>query len=244
MNKIQEIINELKKYIYYNKIENSDFDKVNIQKNLYKLLRECIKNKVYEIEIGSYKLNIKPDELSVKYETENTLVEVSKDDVHIENVSETNIEYFVIAPAESEEYSITIPAIMVEGVISTYDNTYEEIYEITISEDIEDNIRNYINLNNRFEYASNEFDNKYSVIIKRNITSETKYTNIYDIFNKKIVKPVTYNKNKDNYVRRTISYESKTYASIIPTLEDKKLITSYLYGLIVEFYTEYVNNNI
>lgn len=71
-----------------------------------------------------------------------------------------------------------------EGVISTYDNTYEEIYEITISEDIEDNIRNYINLNNRFEYASNEFDNKYSVIIKRNINRETKYINIYDIFNK------------------------------------------------------------
>ncbi|HAB66736.1 MAG TPA: hypothetical protein DCE23_05160, partial [Firmicutes bacterium] len=183
MNKIQEIINELKKYIYYNKIENSDFDKVNIQKNLYKLLRECIKNEVYEVEIGSYKLNIKLDELSVKYETENTLVEVSKEDVHVENISETNIEYFVISPVESEEYNITIPAIMVEGVISTYDNTYEEIYEITISEDIEDNIRNYINLNNRFEYASNEFDNKYSVIIKRNINRETKYINIYDIFN-------------------------------------------------------------
>lgn len=244
MNKIQEIINELKKYIYYNKIENSDFDKVNIQKNLYKLLRECIKNEVYEVEIGSYKLNIKLDELSVKYETENTLVEVSKEDVHVENISETNIEYFVISPVESEEYNITIPAIMVEGVISTYDNTYEEIYEITISEDIEDNIRNYINLNNRFEYASNEFDNKYSVIIKRNINRETKYINIYDIFNKKIVKPVTYNRNKDNYVRRTISYESKTYDNLIPTLDDKKLITSYLYGLIVEFYTEYVNNNI
>lgn len=60
----------------------------------------------------------------------------------------------------------------------------------------------------------------------------------------KIVKPVTYNRNKDNYVRRTISYESKTYDNLIPTLDDKKLITSYLYGLIVEFYTEYVNNNI
>lgn len=244
MNKIQERINDLKKYIYFNKIENNDIDKVNIQKSLFKLLRECIKNETYEVAVGSYHLNITPENLSVKYESETTLVEISNEDIHTEHNLETDIQYFVIAPEESNEYNITIPAIMAEGVITTYDNTYEEIYELTISDDIEDDIRNYISLNNNFVYTGNEFDTKYSVIVKRNITPETEYVNIYEILNKKIVKPVTYNPINDNYVKRTIINEPKDYTNIIPNLNDKKLITSLLYGLIVEFYTEYMNNGI
>lgn len=243
MNTINEKINDLKKYLYFNKLEETNIDKVNIEKSLFKLLRECITNKVYEIEVGQYYLNISPNNLSVRYENNDTLIEVSNEDIHIEDTQERNVEYFVIIPIEEEQYNIEIPAIMVDGVISTYDNTYEEIYEISLSDDIEDDIKNYLTLSSGFTYAETDFSTKDTAIIKRNITPETPYVNIYELLNKKIVKPVTYDIDNDNYIKRTITSNPLNYENIIPKLDDKKLITSYLYGLIIEFYTEYINNN-
>ena len=62
----------LKKILYNN--EFNDQDRLIIQKNLFELLRECIKSQVYEVEVGSYILNINPKTLSVKYETPETII--------------------------------------------------------------------------------------------------------------------------------------------------------------------------
>ncbi len=241
--KILQASAELKNYLYFNKIEDSDIDKVNIQKSLYKLLRECIKNEVYTATVGDYTINIDPHNLSVIYETDSIEIEVSSEDIHYEQTHATPDEYFVISKTEEESYPINQPAIIVTGAIDVYDDIYREYYEISLSEDIEDDIRNYIILSNNFSYTNDQFDTKYTVVLSRNIKSTTPVFNIYNLFNSKVVKPVTYNQVDDNYLKRTSSINNKTYEDIVPSLSDKKLITSYLYGLVVDFYTDYINNN-
>ena len=63
-------IAELKKYLYPNNDINYDIDKNQIKKTLYQLLRECLKERRYIIEIGAYTIDVTPKNLSVKYETE------------------------------------------------------------------------------------------------------------------------------------------------------------------------------
>lgn len=241
MDIINEKIKELKNYINFNKIEESDIDKNKIQKCFFQLMRECIKSGMSTIEVGSYTINIKPEELAVIYDADDTYVEISNKDIHKENLIPMGISYFVINPTEQDEYPITTPAIRATGTISTYDDVYEEIYELVISDDINDDIRNYIILNNGYTYSESEFSDKYNVTVKRTITDKTPYIDIYDILNKNIIHPVTYIPETENYVKRTVDTD-KSYKNLIPSLNDKQIITSYLYSLIVDFYTEYMNN--
>ena len=73
------MIEELQKLIY--PMPPKNFDKVNIEKTLFKLMRLSLLEHNYEIKVGPYILNFDPDALKASYETDLTKVELSLKDI-------------------------------------------------------------------------------------------------------------------------------------------------------------------
>ena len=82
---LEDIKRELHKQLYLDNQENEQIDEISLKKHLYLLIRECLKEREYEVFIGSYKINITPKNLSVKYENEQTKVEVNPVTKYVEN---------------------------------------------------------------------------------------------------------------------------------------------------------------
>ena len=62
---LEDIKKELHKQLYLENTETESIDELALKKQLYLLLRECLKEQEYEVTIGSYKINITPKGLSV-----------------------------------------------------------------------------------------------------------------------------------------------------------------------------------
>lgn len=244
-------ISVLKTNLYKESEEIDNIDKISLQKNLFELLRECIKNRIYTVEIGSYQININPEELSVKYETDDTVIEISNEDVYYETTRELESRYFVISNTIQDEYPIDTKSVNVTGIVTNIDGDCEVHYELELLTNDEDHIRKYITLSNfnisGSQYSSEEVTDEYSVIIKKGINKTDKRIDAIDFFLPNNAIPVIYDLKENKYIRDTNErkiYNPSDYSIFLPTLEEKKNIVNYIYSSIVEFYTEYINNNI
>ena len=153
----------LKKILYNN--EFNDQDRLIIQKNLFELLRECIKSQVYEVEVGSYILNINPNTLSVKYETPETIIELSNEDIYFETERELEVKFYTLKDVSLNDRSY--PIIKVSGLINNVDGDIIESYQIELFTKNEDNIKNYLSDNlGEFTFTSLDIETPYSVILR------------------------------------------------------------------------------
>lgn len=240
---IETIKQEFKNCLYKNNIENDELDKINVQKCLFELLRECIKEREYIVEVGAYLLNIEPSQLSVKYETDETIVEISNEDVYYETTRELEVRYFALE--DKETYSIDAPVIEVTGMITNVDGVMEESYELELLTEKEDDIKNYLNvLSDGFVYSDLEMSSPYNVILARQIRKDTPRFDVFELFKLNRVVPVVYDYVNNSYKKDEIrkEFHPNNYSNYLPNLSDKKDLVSFLYSSIIEFYSEYLNN--
>lgn len=231
------------KFELHELLYKDEIDELALKKNIYLLLRECIKEKMYEINIGSYELNIQPKTLSVKYNTEQTIVEVSNEDVYFESTRDTETRFFCISEKQKDEYPMDIPLIRVTGSISNITDICEEHYLIELYTDKEDNIKNYLKLPSNIEISNLNIDSTKAIMVHRRIKRSDNRTDVIDFFDIEKIRPVYLDTILEKYIQLPNRKEfiPKDYTQLIPTLEDKKKIVRFIYGSIVDFYTEYLN---
>lgn len=242
---LEDIKKELHKQLYLDNQENEHIDELSLKKQLYLLIRECLKEKEYEVSIGSYKINITPKNLSVTYENEQTKVEVSNDDVYYKTVRDTETRFFCISQMKKNEYLMDTPLIRVTGSVINIEGISEEHYLFELYTDEEDSIRNYLNVPSDTEIEELSLDPDKAIMLKRKINRNDKRTDVIDFFVNDKVVPVFLDTIIEKY--KTLpdrkEFSPEDYSNLIPTLDSKKKIVSYIYSSIVEFYSEYIQEN-
>ena len=242
---LEDIKRELHKQLYLDNQENEQIDEISLKKHLYLLIRECLKEREYEVTIGSYKINITPKNLSVKYENEQTKVEVSNEDVYYKSVRDTETRFFCISQMKKNEYLMDTPLIRVTGSVLNIDGICEEHYLFELYTDEEDSIRNYLNIPSDTEIDELNLDPDKAVMLKRNVNRNDKRTDVIDFFVNDKVVPVFLDTIIEKYkaLPDRKEFVPSDYSNLIPTLDTKKKIVSYIYSSIVEFYSEYLKEN-
>ncbi len=242
---LEMIKSELKKHLYKDSQETNIIDETTFKKLLFQLLRECIKEKNFDVNIGNYYINVNPTDLSVKYETNMTVIEVSNEDVYFETTRETETRFFCISNTIKDEFLMDTPIIRVMGIVTNMAEICQEHYTFELYTNEEDNIRNYLNLPADTKISEHSFQDEYSVTIHRHITSNSKRTDVLNFLNKNKVVPVYLDTIVEKYkaLKEPKVYNPNNYSILLPTLDDKKKLVSFIYSSIVEYYTEYLNEN-
>lgn len=247
MKEIEKISKRLRKYLYTNNTEITDIDKTSFQKEMMLLIRECIKQKEYEVEIGSYTINIDPENIMVEYENDDTSIRITKNDVYFETNREVEIRYFIPSNVQSinDEYNSDSPVIRTTGLITNIDGYCEERYNLELF-NIDENIMDYINIPSNMQLSPYTEPTKYSIILVEPISVNDERLDLINIFKESKVIPVIYDKAKDKYLKTSFhkEYNPNNYSNLLPNLENRKNIVSFIYNLIVDFYNEYINNNL
>ena len=242
---IENKISELKKYLYPNDKEKNNIDKTQVKKALYQLLRECLKERQYIVEIGSYIIDVTPKNLSVKYESEHTIVEVSNEDIYYETVRDIETRFFCISQIKRDEFQSDNAVIRATGMVTNISGRCEEHFSFELYSPTEDNINKYLNLPVGVKQIELPQPDDYLATVKKSIRLTDPRTDVIDYLNKNKVVPVFYdatvNKYKTQVDRR--AYNPNNYTLLLPRIEEIKSIVSYLYSSMVEFYTEYLNEN-
>lgn len=238
---LEDIKLELHKLLY----SNTEIDEITLKKQLYLLLKECIKEREYEITIGSYEFNITPQKLSVKYNTDNTVVEVSNEDVYYESTRDTETRFFCISQFKKSEFLMDTPLIRVTGSVTNIDDICEEHYLFELyTDDEEDSIRNYLNLPSDTKISELNLDPQRAAMVHRKVKREDLRTDVIDLLVSDKVVPVFLDTIVEKYkaLPERKEYNPNNYTELLPTLEDKKKTIRFIYGAIVDFYSEYINN--
>ncbi len=236
---------ELKKYLYPNDEIKYDIDKVEVKKALYKLLRQCLKERKYIIPIESYIIDVTPKNLSVKYETEHTMVEVSNEDVYYETIRDIETRFFCITQIKRDEFQIDNAVIRTTGIVTNISGTCEEHFSFELYSPLEDNIKNYLNIPSNVEIVEQPTPDDYLATVKKQININDPRTDVIDYLNKNKVVPVYYDETVEKYKAQVDrrAYTPNNYSLLLPRVEEIKSIVSFLYSTMVEFYTEYMNEN-
>lgn len=245
MSELEKHALNLEKSLYQNNQEITYFNKIDVQKNLFSLIRECIKEKNYIVNVGSYEFNINPACLSVKCENDETVIEISNEDVYYETTRETEARFFVISDEEKEIYPSDSKVIKVTGIVTNIDGMCDEHYQFELFNDEEHNIKDYLTLIDGAEYQAEDIATPSSVIIRREIFPSSPRTDVMNFISDSKVIPVTYNLYDDNYVKDNNErvYNPNNYSLLLPSLDSQKNNVSFLYNSIVEYYTEYITKN-
>ena len=176
---LENRIQELKKFLYHDPSEK-EIDKIGLKKALFILLRECLKERCYEIEIGSYKIDVTPKNLSVKYNSNQTIVEVSNIDVYYETTRDIETRFFAISQVKKDEFLIDIPLIRTTGMVTNINGLCEEHFCFELYTDEPDKISNYIYFPENIEVIGQVLPNDYELTLKRKITVDEPRTDVID----------------------------------------------------------------
>lgn len=242
---LENIIIELYGNLYNDKEEKDNIDELTLKKNIFRLIRAGLKEKIYEIFIGNYELNIAPKNLSVKYDSEQTIVEVSNDDVYYETTRDLETRFFCISQVKRSEYLMDTPLIRVTGTVTNMDGVCEEHYMFELYTDEEDEISNYISLPSDTKVSEINLDRTRSMMVYRKININDPRTDVIDFFTPDKVVPVYLDTIVEKYKAQPDrkEYNPNNYTNLLPSLTDKKRIIRFIYGTIVEYYSEYLKEN-
>ena len=226
------MIEELKKLIYP---VPEKIDKINIEKNLFKIIRSNIMENNYEISVGPYILNINPEELKVFYETELSKIKLSLVDIYYETMRPLETKYYVITNDQKDTYSLDNPYYIVDNNIVNINGTLEEHYSFElVTNNPNLNIMDYLNIPNNYSIITNDED---GLTICREITPNETKTNPQIFFNN-LVKSVYYDEEKDLFINKD-NYKEETYQKYLPNLTKEKEIVTFIFNTMKDFYLKY-----
>jgi hypothetical protein len=92
---------------------NLDFTKLSKELNL--LYRSAIKSEIYKIQIGDYYIDMNPQNINICYDSQDTYIEISKDDQVIETHRPLETRYFVLTNEDKDIYPLSTPCIKISG---------------------------------------------------------------------------------------------------------------------------------
>jgi hypothetical protein len=240
---LDDKIKNLQRDLYPNDMGANIINRNDIQKNVYELLKQCLIEERTEVDIGSYNININPQELSVIYDTGITKIEVSNFDVSFETERQTETKYYVLSEEDKSIYDSNTKYITVQGRVLNYNGTSEELYRIELySDNPQDDLKQYIKLSNGFTYIEPECTNLGVTICRRVLVDEKKF-NVSSLFDPTKVKAVIL--HNDKFIKSLEANFSlnEDYSRLMPNLNRQKEIISFIYGTIVDFYNDYVKLN-
>jgi hypothetical protein len=172
--------------------------------------------------------------------------EVKDEDVYYETVRDTETRFFCINQVKKQEYLMDNPLIRTTGTIINIDGVCEEHYLFELYTDEEqDNIKNYLQLPTDTSIVELNIDSERALMVSRKINREDKRTDVIDFFVPDKVIPVFLDTIIEKYkaLPDRKEYDPDDYRNLLPTLDSKKRIANYIYSSIVEFYSEYINEN-
>ena len=228
---IGEILIPLKNI--YEILKQDTIDEIQLKKNIYQLIKACIKTKQYEISIGEYQININPEELMIKKELEETLIEINREEIYYETERETDIRFYCITDKKEKEYSLETPTIQVQGHVMNIKNHKKAEYILTVLNNEKLNIRNYI-INNNIAIS-----NINTAIIELNIDNKTPIIDLKDYLDYTKVVPVYLDYKNNKYITDIPFIEPKTYQTYLPNINKEIIKMKKIYNCIIEFYNEY-----
>jgi hypothetical protein len=240
------MLEDIKKELHTLLYSSDNVDEITLKKNLYLMLRECIKEKEYEVKIGSYEFNITPKNLSVKYNNDQTIVEVSNEDVYFETTRDTETRFFCISQMKKSEFLMDNPLIRVTGSVTNIADVCEEHYLFELyTEDENDSIRNYLHLPSDTQISDLSLNPNEATMVHRKIKRNDPRTDVIDFLVKDKVVPVFLDTIIEKYkaLPDKKDYDPNNYSELLPTLDDKKKLIRFIYAAIVDFYTDYLNEN-
>ena len=241
-NELDIAIKNLKKNL---DVESKDqIDEISFKKDIYYALRESLKNKKEILIIGSYAIRLSPERIIVAYHNDYTNIEISNNYNRFDTERDTETKYFVLSNIENDEFDGSTPAFCTYGTILNLDGNTEEDYEFDLLNPTDGKrIKDYFELPKEFEFYDDEyFNNPNSIVIKRKgIKRSDKRINLRYLFKDNVV-PVKYDPIKNKYYRDEERYEPSDYSLLLPQCDKIQEILSFIYNTIVEFYTDYINN--
>ena len=165
--------------------------------------------------------------------------------MYYETIRDIETRFFAISQIKRDEFLIDVPLIRTTGMVTNINGLCEEHFCFELYTDEPDNINNYVYLPPNVEVIGQVLPNNYELTIKRKININEPRTDVIDYLDKERIVPVyldtVVEKYKTQVSRR--AYNPNNYSLLLPSIEDKKSILTFIYSSMVEFYQEYMNNN-
>jgi hypothetical protein len=138
------------------------------------------------------------------------------------------------------------PLIRVTGSVTNIDDVCEEHYLFELyTDDESDSIRNYLQLPSDTQISELSIDPTKATMVHRRINRNNPRTDVIDFLVKDKVVPVFLDTIIEKYkaLPDKKDYDPNNYSELLPTLDDKKKLIRFIYAAIVDFYSDYLNEN-
>ncbi len=227
MNNLKTAISDMEKVLY------SDNNKEEIlKKNLYTLLKECIKEKEYNVKVGEININFNPSNIRVKLNTQNINIEISGELEYYDTTVYSPIDYYVFE--SKKELPGYVPAISVSSEIL---NIKEQLFHNIIIKPITDDI-----VIDSYVINATKIENNIATI-KIPVNKNDQIINIENYLEMNNLYHANYLFKEDKYIVEPKQADLKTYDDYKLDITQQRELISTIYKYIIEFYNFYLKNN-
>ncbi len=227
MNNLTTAISDMEKVLY------SDNNREEIlKKNLYTLLKECIKEKEYNVKVGEININFNPSNIRVKLNTQNINIEISSELEYYDTTVYSPIDYYVFE--SKKELPGYVPAISVSSEIL---NIKEQLFHNIIIKPITDDI-----VIDSYVINATKIENNIATI-KIPVNKNDQIINIENYLEMNNLYHANYLFKEDKYIVEPKQVDLKTYDDYKLDITQQRELISTIYKYIIEFYNFYLKNN-
>lgn len=227
MNNLTTAISDMEKVLY------SDNNREEIlKKNLYTLLKECIKEKEYNVKVGEININFNPSNIRVKLNTPNINIEISGELEYYDTTVYSPIDYYVFE--SKKELPGYVPAISVSSEIL---NIKEQLFHNIIIKPITDDI-----VIDSYVINATKIENNIATI-KIPVNKNDQIINIENYLEMNNLYHANYLFKEDKYIVEPKQVDLKTYDDYKLDITQQRELISTIYKYIIEFYNFYLKNN-
>lgn len=227
MNNLKTAISDMEKVLY----SNNNKEEI-LKKNLYTLLKECIKEKEYNVKVGEININFNPSDIRVKLNTQNINIEISDELEYYDTTVYSPIDYYVFE--SKKELPGYVPAISVSSEIL---NIKEQLFHNIIIKPITDDI-----VIDSYVINATKIENNIATI-KIPVNKDDQIINIENYLEMNNLYHANYLFKEDKYIIEPKQEDLKTYDDYKLDVTQQRELISTIYKYIIEFYNFYLKNN-
>lgn len=227
MNNLTTAISDVEKVLY----SDNNGEEI-LKKNLYTLLKECIKEKEYNVKVGEININFNPSNIRVKLNTPNINIEISGELEYYDTTVYSPIDYYVFE--SKKELPGYVPAISVSSEIL---NIKEQLFHNIIIKPITDDI-----VIDSYVINATKIENNIATI-KIPVNKNDQIINIENYLEMNNLYHANYLFKEDKYIVEPKQVDLKTYDDYKLDITQQRELISTIYKYIIEFYNFYLKNN-
>ena len=231
---LEELNNSIEK-VYDIIYKDLNLDSEKLSKALKLLYRNAIKTEIYKIKIGDYYIDMDPQNINISYDSQDTYIEISKDDQVIETHRPLETKYYILSNEIKDIYPLSTPCIKISGEALSMDGIKTDNRFIEL-------------LNPRFEMRLDYYVNDEVILDTQNRGSTIKEVDPSELiidpiifFKEGKLIPVKLNyfdKNFSRIVEEPLQYN---YKKFFPRTAGKVKIIKEMLNCLIEFYNSFNN---